>query len=137
MFSSTAIMIFGAILVAAVGFVVWRWWSSKSAPVAEVETAQVTSPLFDEPRTVPKDPPPMLFADNDMGHLEFLDMSGKLIKNSGFDDNTYLNLISQASKDVSQTVGEDGAVSFISTVGTTKLYYVGKNPFLINYTRLV
>lgn len=133
-------MIFGAILVAAVGFVAWRWWVAKPAQpatVAEVETAQVSSPLFDEPRTVPRDPPPMLFADNDMGHLEFLDMSGKLIKNSGFDENTYLNLISQATKDVSQTVGEDGTVSFISTVGTTKLYYVGKNPFIINYTKLV
>ena len=74
----------------------------------------------------------MLFAINDMGNLDLTDISGKILNISfGSNPKVYINLLDQASNDVTQTTD-----SFSSNVGNTKLYELGGKSYIINYTRL-
>jgi len=80
---------------------------------------------------------PMVFAINDNGNLDLTDMSGKVL-NMGFGKNpkTYAILLDYAENDVNKSEHDDGSVTFVSKVGTTKNYDILDQPYIINYTRL-
>ena len=48
-----------------------------------------------------------------------------------------LHTYDQVSKDVEESETSDGTKSFVSKVGTTKLYTIADKPYIVNYTRLV
>ena len=139
-FSTTSWILFGVIALVAV-IVIWKWWkkpvadSKKDDDAIPVQPQMITEEETGPPQT-PSQPPPMVFAVNDQGNLDLADMSGKIL-NIGYGPNpkTYIGLLDKAEKDT-QKVESDGGVSFISQVGTTKLYEVAGRPYIINYTRL-
>ena len=139
-FSTTSWILFGVIALVAV-VVIWKWWkkpvadSKKDDDVIPVQPQMITEEETGPPQT-PSQPPPMVFAVNDQGNLDLADMSGKIL-NIGYGPNpkTYIGLLDKAEKDT-QKVESDGGVSFVSQVGTTKLYEVAGRPYIINYTRL-
>jgi len=144
MISSTYLMIFGAVLVIIVaGVMLWKWWKktpspSTAAPVP-VEPVVSLTELSAAEATLAKDPPPppMLFAVNDNGNLDLTDFNNKLLDASfGPNPKIYLNLLSQVTKDVSESKNEEGVSIFGSNVGNTKSYAVGDYTFIVNYTRL-
>ena len=141
--STTSWILFGIIALVAV-VVIWKWWkkpeddSKKNDDVAPVKP-QITEQETDPPEAslVTTEPPPMVFAVNDQGNFDLTDMNGKIL-NIGFGPNpkTYINLLDQAEKDTDKHDLEQG-VSFVSKVGTTKLYQVGGRPYIVNFTRLL
>jgi len=141
--STTSWVLFGIIALVAV-VVIWKWWkkpeddSKKNDDVAPVKP-QITEQETDPPEAslVTTEPPPMVFAVNDQGNFDLTDMNGKIL-NIGFGPNpkTYINLLDQAEKDTDKHDLEQG-VSFVSKVGTTKLYQVGGRPYIVNFTRLL
>lgn len=152
MISSTYLMIFGAIAVIIVGVVLWKWFKSPGTSNTIVVTPPFTS---DKPLIEPNDisdttdtsdtkdksiyppPPPMVFAVNDNSNLDLTDFNNKILDSSfGPNPKIYLGLLSQATKDITETKSEDGVSSFTSNVGNTKSYKVGDHSYIINYTRL-
>lgn len=141
--STTSLILFGIIALVAV-VVIWKWWkkpvddSKKNDDVAPVKP-QITEQETDPPEAslVTTEPPPMVFAVNDQGNFDLTDMNGKIL-NIGYGPNpkTYINLLDQAEKDTDKHDLEQG-VSFVSKVGTTKLYQVGGRPYIVNFTRLL
>lgn len=142
--STTSWILFGIIALVAV-VVIWKWWkkpvdnSKKNDDVAPVKpqiTEEETGPPPETSLTT-AEPPPMVFAVNDQGNFDLTDMNGKIL-NIGYGPNpkTYINLLDQAEKDTDKQELEQG-VSFVSKVGTTKLYQVGGRPYIVNFTRLV
>lgn len=142
--STTSWILFGIIALVAV-VVIWKWWkkpvddSKKNDDVAPVKpqiTEEETGPP-PETSLATAEPPPMVFAVNDQGNFDLTDMNGKIL-NIGYGPNpkTYINLLDQAEKDTDKQELEQG-VSFVSKVGTTKLYQVGGRPYIVNFTRLV
>lgn len=141
--STTSWVLFGIIALVAV-VVIWKWWkkpeddSKKNDDVAPVKP-QITEQETDPPEAslVTTEPPPMVFAVNDQGNFDLTDMNGKIL-NIGFGPNpkTYINLLDQAEKDTDKHDLEQG-ISFVSKVGTTKLYQVGGRPYIVNFTRLL
>jgi len=142
--STTSWILFGIIALVAV-VVIWKWWkkpvddSKKNDDVAPVKpqiTKEETGPPPETSLTT-AEPPPMVFAVNDQGNFDLTDMNGKIL-NIGYGPNpkTYINLLDQAEKDTDKQELEQG-VSFVSKVGTTKLYQVGGRPYIVNFTRLV
>ena len=142
--STTSWILFGIIALVAV-VVIWKWWkkpvddSKKNDDVAPVNpqiTEEETGPP-PETSLATAEPPPMVFAVNDQGNFDLTDMNGKIL-NIGYGPNpkTYINLLDQAEKDTDKQELEQG-VSFVSKVGTTKLYQVGGRPYIVNFTRLV
>jgi hypothetical protein len=142
--STTSWVLFGIIALVAV-VVIWKWWkkpvddSKKNDDVAPVKpqiTEQETGPP-PETSLATAEPPPMVFAVNDQGNFDLTDMNGKIL-NIGYGPNpkTYINLLDQAEKDTDKHDLEQG-VSFVSKVGTTKLYQVGGRPYIVNFTRLL
>lgn len=144
--STTSWILFGIIALVAV-VVIWKWWkkpvdnSKKNDITVKPDVPLVNDEETGPPKettvtTVPSDPPPMVFAVNDQGNFDLTDMSGKIL-NIGFGPNpkTYINLLDQAEKDTDKQETEQG-VTFISRVGTTKLYQIGGRPYIVNFTRL-
>jgi hypothetical protein len=141
--STTSWVLFGIIALVAV-VVIWKWWkkpvddSKKNDNIAPVKP-QITEQETDPPEAslVTTEPPPMVFAVNDQGNFDLTDMNGKIL-NIGFGPNpkTYINLLDQAEKDTDKHDLEQG-ISFVSKVGTTKLYQVGGRPYIVNFTRLL
>lgn len=142
--STTSWILFGIIALVAV-VVIWKWWkkpvddSKKNDDVAPVKpqiTEEETGPPPETSLTT-AEPPPMVFAVNDQGNFDLTDMNGKIL-NIGYGPNpkTYINLLDQAEKDTDKQELEQ-VVSFVSKVGTTKLYQVGGRPYIVNFTRLV
>lgn len=138
--STSSWILFGVIALVAV-VVIWKWWkkpvdnSKKNDDNVEVQPQMITEEETGPPPN-PSQPPPMVFAVNDQGNLDLTDMSGKVL-NIGFGAHpkTYVILLDNAEKDTEKIENEEG-VSFVSKVGTTKLYEVGSRPYIINYTRL-
>ena len=141
--STTSWILFGIIALVAV-VVIWKWWkkpvddSKKNDDIAPVKP-QITEETGPPPETslATAEPPPMVFAVNDQGNFDLTDMNGKIL-NIGYGPNpkTYINLLDQAEKDTDKHDLEQG-VSFVSKVGTTKLYQVGGRPYIVNFTRLL
>ena len=156
MVSTTSMIIFGVIVLIAT-IVIWKWWNKgatykgvpykKSDNVADKSNnalEEEKQPLIDNSDTlatattithVPATP--MVFVINDNGNLDLTDMSGKIL-NMGFGKNpkTYAILLDYAENDVDKSEHEDGSVTFVSKVGTTKHYDILDQPYIINYTRL-
>ncbi len=139
-FSTTSWILFGVIALVAV-VVIWKWWkkpadnSKKDDDAIPTEPQMITEEETGPPQN-PSQPPPMVFAVNDQGNLDLTDMSGKVL-NMGFGSHpkTYVILLDSAEKDTEKIENENG-VSFVSKVGTTKLYEVAGRPYIVNYTRL-
>lgn len=153
MVSTTSMIIFGVIVLIAT-IVIWKWWNKgatykglpykKSDNVADKSNnalEEEKQPLIDSSDTLATATPvpatPMVFVINDNGNLDLTDMSGKIL-NMGFGKNpkTYAILLDYAENDVDKSEHEDGSVTFISKVGTTKHYDILDQPYIINYTRL-
>lgn len=141
--STTSWILFGIIALVAV-VVIWKWWKkpvddSKKNDDVVTPQPQITEESGPPPETslITAEPPPMVFAVNDQGNFDLTDMNGKIL-NIGYGPNpkTYINLLDQAEKDTDKQELEQG-VSFVSKVGTTKLYQVGGRPYIVNFTRLV
>lgn len=142
--STTSWILFGIIALVAV-VVIWKWWkkpvddSKKNDDVAPVKPQITEEETGPPPETLltTAEPPPMVFAVNDQGNFDLTDMNGKIL-NIGYGPNpkTYINLLDQAEKDTDKQELEQ-VVSFVSKVGTTKLYQVGGRPYIVNFTRLV
>jgi hypothetical protein len=137
---STSWILFGVIALVAV-VVIWKWWkkpentSKKNDNVILVEPKMITE-LETDPHPTTSESSPMVFAVNDQGNLDLADMSGKIL-NIGYGPNskTYIGLLDKAEKDT-QKIESNTDISFVSLVGTTKLYEVAGRPYIINYTRL-
>jgi len=129
------------IIVVVIAVVAWKWWKSsivKSENVSEnlsLVQAQDTGP---PPSIDDSIPPAMLFVVNDQGNLDLTDFNGKLLDSSfGSTPKIYINLLDMVSKDVEEKGNqESGNNGFISLVGTTKLYEVVGNKYIVNFTRL-
>lgn len=146
MVSTTSMIIFGVIVLIAT-IVIWKWWNKgatykKSDNVADKSNDMLEEekqPLIDNSDTQVGPPmvTAMVFAINDNGNLDLTDMSGKIL-NMGFGKNpkTYAILLDYAENDVNKSEHEDGSVTFVSKVGTTKNYDILDQPYIINYTRL-
>ena len=141
--STTSWILFGIIALVAV-VVIWKWWKkpvndSKKNDDVVTPQPQITEESGPPPETslTTAEPPPMVFAVNDQGNFDLTDMNGKIL-NIGYGPNpkTYINLLDQAEKDTDKQELEQG-VSFVSKVGTTKLYQVGGRPYIVNFTRLL
>jgi hypothetical protein len=141
--STTSWILFGIIALVAV-VVIWKWWKkpvndSKKNDDVVTPQPQITEESGPPPETslATAEPPPMVFAVNDQGNFDLTDMNGKIL-NIGYGPNpkTYINLLDQAEKDTDKQELEQG-VSFVSKVGTTKLYQVGGRPYIVNFTRLL
>jgi hypothetical protein len=73
--------------------------------------------------------PAVVYPDNDMGHLEFRDVDGKLLRN--------LELHTVISPDIGYRVDGRGCVHFFSKISTpTKSYNVGGHVVTADFTRL-
>jgi hypothetical protein len=147
-------IIFGVIVLIAT-IVIWKWWNKgatykgppykKSDNVADKSNDMLEEekqPLIDSSDTLATATPvpaatPMVFVINDNGNLDLTDMSGKIL-NMGFGKNpkTYAILLDYAENDIDKSEHEDGSVTFVSKVGTTKHYDILDQPYIINYTRL-
>ena len=152
MISTTSMIIFGVIVLIAT-IVIWKWWNKgatyKGAPYKKSDNVADKSnnaleeekqPLIDSSDTLATahvSATPMVFVINDNGNLDLTDMSGKIL-NMGFGKNpkTYAILLDYAENDVDKSEHEDGSVTFVSKVGTTKNYDILDQPYIINYTRL-
>ena len=141
--STSSWILFGIIALVAV-VVIWKWWKkpvndSKKNDDVVTPQPQITEESGPPPETslTTAEPPPMVFAVNDQGNFDLTDMNGKIL-NIGYGPNpkTYINLLDQAEKDTDKQELEQG-VSFVSKVGTTKLYQVGGRPYIVNFTRLL
>jgi hypothetical protein len=131
--TSVVISILGIIIVVIIGIVVWKQWKKWNSPPENPkknDDIKTITNLKDPP------PPPMVFAVNDSGYLDLTDMNGvALDSNFGPNPKTYIGLLDLAEKDTVKT-DTDGRVIFQSNVGNTKLYQVGNQSYIINYTRL-
>ena len=149
MISTTSMIIFGVIVLIAT-IVIWKWWNKgatykgppykKSDNVADKSNnalEEEKQPLIDSSDMAPVPATPMVFVINDNGNLDLTDMSGKIL-NMGFGKNpkTYAILLDYAENDVDKSEHDDGSVTFISKVGTTKHYDILDQTYIINYTRL-
>jgi len=146
MVSTTSMIIFGVIVLIAT-IVIWKWWNKgatykKSDNIVDKSNDMLEEekqPLIDNSDTQVGPPmaTPMVFAINDNGNLDLTDMSGKVL-NMGFGKNpkTYAILLDYAENDVNKSEHDDGSVTFVSKVGTTKNYDILDQPYIINYTRL-
>ena len=146
MVSTTSMIIFGVIVLIAT-IVIWKWWNKgatykKSDNIVDKSNDMLEEekqPLIDNSIIAPIEAAatPMVFAINDNGNLDLTDMSGKIL-NMGFGKNpkTYAILLDYAENDVNKSEHEDGSVTFVSKVGTTKNYDILDQPYIINYTRL-
>lgn len=143
MVSTTSMIIFGVIVLIAT-IVIWKWWN-KSTPYKKQEISnnmikeekEEKQPLNDSSIIAAPPPPPMVFVVNDNGNLDLSDMNGKLL-NMGYGKNpkTYAILLDYAENDVDKSEHDDGSITFISKVGTTKHYDILDQTYIINYTRL-
>ena len=147
MVSTTSMIIFGIIVLIAV-IIIWKWWNrSTSHKKTDNITDKITDmklndileeeeerqPLIDNSVITT----PMVFVVNDNGNLDLTDMTGKLL-NIGFGKNpkTYAILLDYAENDIDKNEQDDGSVTYISKVGTTKHYEILDQSYIINYTRL-
>ena len=147
MVSTTSMIIFGIIVLIAV-IIIWKWWNrSTSHKMMNNITDNITDkklnnileeeeerqPLIDNSVITT----PMVFVVNDNGNLDLTDMTGKIL-NMGFGKNpkTYAILLDYAENDIDKNEQDDGSVTFISKVGTTKHYEILDQSYIINYTRL-
>jgi hypothetical protein len=92
----------------------------------------IKNPLSDviTPRPTPKDPPPMLFCENNQGQIT-------LTSAPGINSSDYGRLLSQIQPDIDiQYAGDNTAQQAVSKVGYTKLYWCEDRPYIINFTRL-
>jgi hypothetical protein len=151
MVSTTSMIIFGVIVLIAT-IVIWKWWNKGTTYKKPEIVADKSNDMLEEEKqplidssdnsdTLATTPPvpatPMVFVINDNGNLDLTDMSGKVL-NMGFGKNpkTYAILLDYAENDVDKSEHEDGSVTFVSKVGTTKHYDILDKTYIINYTRL-